>query len=541
MKRRTGRILVVDDLEKWRAILSDTLRMDGFYVDVASTVKEALERLESTFYHLLILDIRMEDSDPDNVQGMQFLPLLEERYGLGTATKAIMLSAYGTPEQMREAFRDYAVTDFLAKHHFDNLAFLEQVRQVINQKLEINLDLQIEWNRFTGKGNAPEQAVTGLWIEDQWVRHNSALQEQLVTELDDLFCRLFASAKSIIVTPLMKGMSGTGVLRIQPFYESGSGQHVVVKYGEVDMIDKEYANFERYVQNYVGGNRRTTVLNLQRTPRLGGISYSLLGTTGTQLENFGDFYKRSTIADIKRFLDHLFLNTCGTWYANIGNLRPLSLSSHYQAVLKYTEESLSEGFERLKTVQGKQQIVFGGLSKRRVFPNPLQSDIVHTQIKSTYECITHGDLNASNILVDEAEQAWLIDFYRTGPGHILRDVAELDTVIRITLLPDEISLNERLELEEFLLSAKSFADVDQLITQFPTNNSAVSKAYASVVHLRQIARNLIGKNPGNHIEEYYLALFYYGINMIRFYKLPVVQREHALLSASLIVEKLERI
>jgi hypothetical protein len=46
---------------------------------------------------------------------------------------------------------------------------------------------------------------------------------------------------------------------------------------------------------------------------------------------------------------------------------------------------------------------------------------------------THGDLNEHNILVTEDSRTWLIDFYRTGPGHILRDLIELECALKFNL------------------------------------------------------------------------------------------------------------
>ena len=66
---KQGRVLVVDDLEKWRKELTVTLQREGFYTDFASTAAEVLERLNEALYHLLILDIRLEDSDPSNTRG----------------------------------------------------------------------------------------------------------------------------------------------------------------------------------------------------------------------------------------------------------------------------------------------------------------------------------------------------------------------------------------------------------------------------------------------------------------------------------------
>ena len=114
---RQGRILIVDNLETWREELVEILRRNGFHAESASTVTDALERLNESFYHILVADIRMEEIDKSNTEGMGLLDKLEKS-GLSEATKVIMLSAFGTPEQMREAYTDHRVADFLTKDEF---------------------------------------------------------------------------------------------------------------------------------------------------------------------------------------------------------------------------------------------------------------------------------------------------------------------------------------------------------------------------------------------------------------------------------------
>jgi hypothetical protein len=46
------------------------------------------------------------------------------------------------------------------------------------------------------------------------------------------------------------------------------------------------------------------------------------------------------------------------------------------------------------------------------------------------------------------------------------------------------------------------------------------------------------QNPGDDIREYFIALFYYALNTARFSWLSKTQREHALLSASLLADHL---
>ena len=530
-----GRILIIDDDEKWIDTLSRLLRVEGYHVDTATTIARAHELLNLTFFHLLVLDIRMEEDDESNAEGMDLLREIDSR-DLSTAMQIIMLSAYGTPRQMRQAFTQYKVADFLSKDEFDDEEFLERVRTIFAEHVRANFALTCHWQNTTGS----EQVVVNLEVDGQRVKRDSPFQQQIAEELNDLLARLFYKADSLLLRPLARGHSGSAVLWAQPFSADGAGQAVVVKFGDFRGIDQEYSHYLEHVQPFIGGGRSTSIISLRRTPRLGGIVYSMLGAVGDHLESFGSFYNRADIADIKGVLDRLFLDTCKPWYANRGPLKLLDLTEHYQGFLDFTtdklERALSEG---LKAVHGKHKLTFNALPGEATFTNPVLALADQRFVRSTYECKTHGDFNESNILVDAAGHTWLIDFESTGPGHILRDIGELDSVVRFQLLKvEEATLEERLRMEEVLSQIESFSAVKGLEGGLATENEAVAKAYATSAHLRGLASRLVEQNPMDDISELYVALVYYAMNTMRFYQLPSVQRQHALLSASLLAERL---
>ena len=537
---RKGHVLVVDDLEKWREELVETLERSGYTADSASTGPEALKKLHQALYHIVVLDIRMEEADQNNADGkMDGITLLHEldKQGLSEATKVIMLSAYGTKELMRTSFREYKVVDFLSKDEFNNQEFLEIVRQVFSQKVNINLALEIHWLQ----GSKPDQFVLNLDVNGTRVKRGSTLQSQVADELEDLLCRLFFQAKSILVRPLAPGQSGTGVLQIQPFYTTGGGGHeVIVKFGDFRKIEKEYHNFKQYVQPFLGGGRNTTVLDLRHTTHLGGIIYSLLGTSHDQLINFGDFYRQANISQIRDTLERLFRDTCGTWYASHGDLQPLNLTGEYQQLFGYVPEKLEQILsDQLRAVEGKQRLHFRNLRDQRNFTNPFLVTTDLTLVRPTYVCTTHGDFNQHNLLVDHTGHVWLIDFQGTGQSHILRDVSMLDSAVRFQLLTSEqATLQERLQMEEALCGIERFSQVEQLATAFSTENPVLAKIYDTVVHLRTWARKLVQQNPNDDMSEYYIALLYNAMNTVRFSSLSSGQREHAVLSASLLADRL---
>src|SRR5689334_9171280 len=128
MNDRQGRVLIIDNLPQWRDALVEMLGDSDYHADAAATITEALQLLDENFYHVLVADIRMEETDESNIDGMDLLRELDKG-GLNEATKVIMLSAYGTVEQMRISFRDFKVADFLSKDKFNKRVFLESVRR----------------------------------------------------------------------------------------------------------------------------------------------------------------------------------------------------------------------------------------------------------------------------------------------------------------------------------------------------------------------------------------------------------------------------
>src|SRR5258708_39155738 len=120
------------------------------------------------------------------------------------------------------------------------------------------------------------------------------------------------------------------------------------------------------------------------------------------------------------------------------------------------------------SVSDDQKPSFKSLPGNRAFTNPLPMIDGLSLVYPTYCCITHGDFNHRNLLVDSDGNMWLVDFQGTGPGHILRDVASLASAVRFQLLPsEEATLEERLRIEEAPLdNIQRFGPVDQLRNKY---------------------------------------------------------------------------
>jgi DNA-binding NtrC family response regulator len=60
---KKGRILVVDDDEGIRKVVAEALRSEGYLVDAVSNGKDAVEKSQTNFYNLALVDIRLPDME----------------------------------------------------------------------------------------------------------------------------------------------------------------------------------------------------------------------------------------------------------------------------------------------------------------------------------------------------------------------------------------------------------------------------------------------------------------------------------------------
>ena len=509
------------------------LTSNNYQVDTAGSMAAAVELLDANMYHLAVIDIRLVDWDANNAEGMTVLDELRRRHNTDALAK-IMISAYGTREQMRHAFREHDVADFILKQEFNKHDFLASVQDAFDKVVRSNLKLDIILEDDLTFENMVVDTITR---DGRRVRKTDADLSRLVLELEDLFRRLFFQHERIVVRRVSSGHGKAGVVKVAPFSHDGHDETVIVKYGDYAEINREAGNYENFVKGKIG-MRATNILNLRETPRLGGIVYSLIGTHVDQIVDFAAFYLTRPFAEVNRILNDLFKETCANWYADRGNVQHCNLAAAYEQSLDFGLDQLVAAYEaNFPFYLNQSTLTFRDLPDEVRPPNPAYA-VKGPLSRSTYLCFTHGDLNANNILIDADDHTWLIDFYRTGKGHILRDCVQLETVVKYILLPvamrTEDELSARYNLERALLNLTRFKQVDAL--RYDAPSEAYQKAFEVCCKLRQIARDLV--HPHDDFSEYEIGLLYCSMNTQRFYKQPKVNRLHALLAAGLLCEKL---
>ena len=100
------RVLIVDDEENFRHMLSVILKKEGYDVEAASNGEEALQKISLSPFDQILCDIRMPKMD-----GLEFLTEVKKR---AVDSTVIMMSAYGTVDIAIEAIKSGAY-DYISK------------------------------------------------------------------------------------------------------------------------------------------------------------------------------------------------------------------------------------------------------------------------------------------------------------------------------------------------------------------------------------------------------------------------------------------
>jgi two-component system, NtrC family, response regulator HydG len=174
-----GKVLVVDDQRNMRATTAIVLRQAGHVVAEAVDGAEAVQRIQSDAYDVVLTDLRMP-----NVDGMDVLRAAQQT---APDTQVIVMTAYGTIESAVDAIRRGAY-DFLSK------PFKED-------ELLLRVSKALEKRRLLGEVSLYAGEFRKRYGLEHIVGRSNAIREVL-----DRVIRIAPTDATVLVT----GESGTG-------------------------------------------------------------------------------------------------------------------------------------------------------------------------------------------------------------------------------------------------------------------------------------------------------------------------------------------
>ena len=122
------RVLLVENRKDWQNIVASNLEENGYYWRVANNAQEALQELEQENFHLVILDLKLQQNELPlrSNEGWLLLDyLVQER----PKTKIVVLSGKASPSDVADLLTHYPIIGFIEKQNYSPDVIKKAVEQ----------------------------------------------------------------------------------------------------------------------------------------------------------------------------------------------------------------------------------------------------------------------------------------------------------------------------------------------------------------------------------------------------------------------------
>ena len=123
---KTARILIVDDDENIRKVLAAILEDEGYIVESVDTAKKGIEKSETEFFNIALLDVRLPD-----MEGIELLAKLRETK---PRMRKIIITGYPTLQNAVGAVNQGA--DAYVMKPFDVEKMLKTIKEQVKKQEE---------------------------------------------------------------------------------------------------------------------------------------------------------------------------------------------------------------------------------------------------------------------------------------------------------------------------------------------------------------------------------------------------------------------
>lgn len=250
-----GKVLIVEDEATWRKLYQRVLEKEGYQVWTASSLPEALDLLNRHFFHVAVVDIRLVDGQPGNQDGIEVVKRISQA---DEGTRAIIITAFGTIQMTRDAFKEYHAFEFMEKQTHDQARFCRVIEQAVEEARSQVIDRRV-------RGPGLRELVRGFSPQEI----QAALASGGLEELDTLFRGLLYDFHPLL--PDRQEARWIGEEKptlIEACYWSRMlGQPIVVRFGRRQDIEEEVRAFDEHPQE------PRARLKMRTSAHFGGVVY----------------------------------------------------------------------------------------------------------------------------------------------------------------------------------------------------------------------------------------------------------------------------
>jgi len=400
-------------------------------------------------------------------------------------------------------------------------------------------------------------------------------QEMKLSSSDeDILYYLYRDCKSVEFICLDGGFSGNVVLRAKSIDAIGHNQvPTVIKIGPRDLIAKERTSFERIEE--VLGNNAPRIVDFAEVGERGGIKYRYAAMIDGKTEVFQDRYEKGEdLESIFPILETVFTKQLGRLY-DAKDVEKLNLLDYYDFQPKYSKSvrtrveallgfsledqetfPVNKLFPKNEKVQEQSHKSNIESDRSRNLDGSIQSngsaklfnvclfygrDLLELKELSSsahYVSYIHGDLNGKNMILDAQNNVWLIDFFHTHRGHVIKDLLKLENdLLYIFTKIDESDWKDACKLTDVLINQSDLGiplDASQ-VNQYSSNK--IQRAYLTACKLRSFYPKLIELDRDPY--QMQVGLLRYAMHTLSFDECSDIQKRWALRTGCILAKKIQ--
>lgn len=410
-----------------------------------------------------------------------------------------------------------------------SLADLERVRTVFRVEPGTRISRGRVWVFEPSDIRAGEDKLLNLVVEGDVSFHEA---------WESITRRLYSDAGRVVLRPIHGGYMAT-TFEVDSYGRDGRRWiPTVLKIASSDVSRREEAAFHKYVEKTILNNS-TAIMGSAGHGEWVGLRYNFVGIGGpnSRLSWLADNVRARPAKDLIPIFKKLFTEILKPWYGQ----------PRWEDTFLFEEHDPRSLFPRIGEDARKALNI--DIDSETIFCEPLGATLPNPyrflekeyerrrrEGRLWYRSICHGDLNMQNVLLDEMDNIYVIDYSETGPRNVISDFARLEAILKIemTRLDDKPDLEQLVFFEKGLCGAPTLDSVASF--EYGGTDPMVAKIYELIVLLRALADRVTVFETD--MIPYRLALLQWTLPVVSYQSAGMLRKLFACYSAGLLVKNI---
>ncbi len=356
--------------------------------------------------------------------------------------------------------------------------------------------------------------------------------------------RIYTDSAKIEIRKIHGGFSAQ-TYQVTSYDEHGRKlRPTVMKVADKAMIERESSNCTKNALPYIMNNS-AQVIGTEFFADMGALRYNFVGIggDGTQIKWLTDYYINQPYNVLKPVFDKIFTKILNPWYGQVVE-KDIKPYLEHNPTITFFPHIYETAKKELDIDFQDQYIYIEELGKEIINPYWFLKYEYPSRREFTlkyYSCICHGDLNMQNILLDETNNVYLIDFSETKMRCAISDFARLEAIMLIDNAPCK-NKEEYHDYSDFIaLFYENFNSLDSakaFIGKYSgLNNEWVGKNVQLVNLLRGYAINCV--HGDNNPVPFYFSFLEWCLPIVCYTALPQYTKRLSMIVSAILINKIK--